>query len=78
MRFMRFSVCVNQGSTLEPRTTLTADALGAKAAAEAGSNCGGIEECDGIATRYRQAIRQEFFERSPRQVWIRYKSGKHK
>jgi len=44
MRFMRFSVCVNHGSTLELKTTLTEDALGAKAAAEAGSNCGGIEE----------------------------------
>ena len=37
-RFMRFSVCVNHGSTLELKTTLTEDALGAKAAAEAGSS----------------------------------------
>jgi hypothetical protein len=44
MRLMRFSVCVNQGSTFELKTTLTEDALGAKAAAEAGSSCGGIEE----------------------------------
>jgi hypothetical protein len=42
MRFMRFKVCVNHGSTFELRTTLTEDARGAKAAAEAGSNCGGI------------------------------------
>jgi hypothetical protein len=39
---MRFNVCVNHGSTFELRTTLTDDALGAKAAAEAGSNWGGI------------------------------------
>jgi hypothetical protein len=38
MRFIRFKVCVNHGSTFELRTTLTEDALGAKAAAEAGSN----------------------------------------
>jgi hypothetical protein len=44
MRFMRFSVCVNHGSTLELRTTLTEVARGAKAAAEAGRSCGGIEE----------------------------------
>lgn len=37
-RFIRFSVCVNHGSTLELRTTLTEDALGANAAAEAGSS----------------------------------------
>ena len=43
MRFMRFSVCVNHGSTLELRTTLTEVARGAKAAAEAGRSCGGIE-----------------------------------
>lgn len=36
MRFMRFSVCVNHGSTFELRTTLTDVARGAKAAAEAG------------------------------------------
>jgi hypothetical protein len=35
---MRFSVCVSHGSTFELKTTLTEDALGAKAAAEAGSN----------------------------------------
>jgi hypothetical protein len=39
---MRFSVCVNHGSTLELRTTLTEVARGAKAAAEAGRSCGGI------------------------------------
>jgi hypothetical protein len=44
MRFMRFSVCVNHGSTLELRTTLTELARGAKAAAEAGRSWGGIEE----------------------------------
>src|SRR5690349_24416893 len=33
----RLSVCVNQGSTLELRTTLTVE-RGAKAAADAGSN----------------------------------------
>jgi hypothetical protein len=38
MRFIRFKVCVNHGSTFELRTTLTEAALGAKAAAEAGSN----------------------------------------
>ena len=38
MRLMRFSVCVNQGSTFELNTTLTEEALGAKAAAEAGSS----------------------------------------
>jgi len=38
MRFMRFSVCVSHGSTFELRTTLTVFALGAKAAAEAGSS----------------------------------------
>jgi hypothetical protein len=40
-RFTRLSVCVNQGSTLELKTTLTVD-RGAKAAAEAGSNEIGI------------------------------------
>lgn len=39
---MRFSVLVNHGSTLEPSTTLTEDALGAKAAAEAGNSWTGI------------------------------------
>lgn len=38
MRFIRFSVCVNHGSTFELKTTLTVFALGAKAAAEAGNN----------------------------------------
>lgn len=42
MRFMRLRVCVNHGSTFELKTTLTVFALGAKAAAEAGNNCGGI------------------------------------
>ena len=36
IRLMRFSVCVNHGSTFELKTTLTEVALGAKAAAEAG------------------------------------------
>jgi hypothetical protein len=35
---MRLSVCVSQGSTLEPRTTLTEEARGAKAAADAGNS----------------------------------------
>ena len=39
---MRFSVCVNHGSTLDPSTALTDEARGAKAAAEAGSSCTGI------------------------------------
>ena len=38
IRFIRFKVCVNHGSTFELNTTLTDEALGAKAAAEAGSN----------------------------------------
>lgn len=38
MRFIRFKVCVNHGSTFELKTTLTDEALGAKAAAEAGSS----------------------------------------
>lgn len=38
MRFIRFSVCVNHGSTFELNTTLTDVALGAKAAAEAGNS----------------------------------------
>src|SRR3569833_750396 len=42
IRLMRFSVCVSHGSTLEPSTSLTEDARGAKAAADAGSSCGGI------------------------------------
>jgi hypothetical protein len=44
MRFIRFNVAVNHGSTFELNTTLTDEALGAKAAAEAGSNWGGIEK----------------------------------
>ena len=36
-RFTRLSVCVNHGSTLDAKTTLTFE-RGAKAAAEAGSN----------------------------------------
>jgi hypothetical protein len=39
---IRLSVCVNHGSTFELNTTLTEDALGAKAAAEAGNSCGGM------------------------------------
>ena len=42
-RLTRFSVTVNHGSTLELKTTLTDDARGAKAAADAGSNCGGMD-----------------------------------
>jgi hypothetical protein len=42
MRFMRFSVCVNHGSTLELRTTLTEVARGAKAEAYDGNSWGGI------------------------------------
>lgn len=38
MRLMRFSVCVNHGSTFELKTTLTEEALGANAAAEAGNS----------------------------------------
>lgn len=54
MRLIRFSVCVNHGSTFELRTTVGAD-RGAKAAAEAGSREIGIatfvrenseEKCD--------------------------------
>ena len=41
---MRLSVCVNHGSTLDPKTTFTDEARGAKAAAEAGNSCGGIVE----------------------------------
>lgn len=54
---MRLRVCVSHGSTLEPSTTLTEEARGAKAAAEAGSSCGGIvrdvlwRRTDGIVTR---------------------------
>jgi len=47
MRFIRFNVAVNHGSTFELNTTLTDEALGAKAAADAGSNWGGIEEIYG-------------------------------
>jgi hypothetical protein len=36
-------MCVTHGSTLGPKTTWTEEALGLKAAAEAGSSCGGIE-----------------------------------
>jgi len=42
-RFTRFSVAVNHGSTLELKTTLTEDARGANAAADAGNNCGGMD-----------------------------------
>jgi len=47
---MRFNVWVNHGSTLDPNTTLTEAALGAKAAAEAGNSCGGILSLDGTHT----------------------------
>lgn len=43
MRLIRFSVCVNQGSTLVLRTISGPD-RGAKAAADAGSNCTGISD----------------------------------
>src|SRR5690349_15022443 len=39
---MRLRVCVTHGSILEPSTTFTEEARGAKAAAEAGNSCGGI------------------------------------
>lgn len=39
---MRLRVTVNQGSILFPNTTLTEEARGAKAAAEAGSSCTGM------------------------------------
>lgn len=41
-RLTRLSVCVSHGSTLELRTTLTDEARGAKAAAEAGRSWTGI------------------------------------
>ena len=41
---MRLSVAVSHGSTFEPNTTFTDEALGAKAAAEAGRSCGGMTE----------------------------------
>jgi hypothetical protein len=50
-RLTLLSVCVNHGSTLELRTTLTVD-LGAKAAAEAGSNEMGI-----VIGRWGEAVR---------------------
>lgn len=52
-RFTLFNVCVNHGSTLDARTTLTVD-RGAKAAAEAGSNEIGIVggRCVGETMRY--------------------------
>jgi hypothetical protein len=67
---MRFKVCVNHGSTFELRTTLTEDARGAKAAAEAGSNCGGIgmvwygvvwyDEESGLSGYRRQSANEEY------------------
>lgn len=42
-RFTRLRVAVNHGSTLELRTTLTEEARGAKAAADAGNSCGGMD-----------------------------------
>ena len=47
---MRFSVCVNQGSTFVLRTMFGA-ARGAKAAADAGSSCIGIAVCGVSAVR---------------------------
>lgn len=44
MRLIRFSVCVNHGSTFELNTTLTEEARGANAAAEAGNNWGGMSK----------------------------------
>lgn len=39
---MRLRVCVSQGSTFELKTTLTDEARGAKAAADAGSSWTGM------------------------------------
>jgi hypothetical protein len=39
---MRLRVCVSQGSIFEPKTTLTDEARGAKAAADAGSSWTGM------------------------------------
>lgn len=39
---MRLSVCVSQGSIFEPKTTLTDEARGAKAAADAGRSWTGM------------------------------------
>jgi hypothetical protein len=64
MRFMRFSVCVNHGSTLELRTTLTEVARGAKAAAEAGRSCGGIGMFCG--TTERRYLSSDFFQQEIR------------
>lgn len=49
-RFTRFSVAVNHGSTLELKTTFTEEARGAKAAADAGNNCGGMDRFLGWTT----------------------------
>jgi len=38
IRFILFKVCVNHSSTVDPRTILTDEALGAKAAAKAGNS----------------------------------------
>jgi hypothetical protein len=65
MRFMRFSVCVNHGSTFELRTTLTEVARGAKAAAEAGKSCGGIEEVF-CGTTERRYLSSDFFQQNNR------------
>lgn len=53
-RLTRFSVCVSHGSTLEPRTTLTDEALGAKAAAEAGKSWTGILSYEDGISELRQ------------------------
>jgi hypothetical protein len=54
IRLMRFNVWVNHGSTLEDRTTFTEDARGAKAAADAGSSCGGILLLEGATVVQRE------------------------
>jgi hypothetical protein len=80
MRLMRFSVCVNQGSTFELKTTLTEDALGAKAAAEAGSSCGGIEKALlWYDNRVSRVYATRLFSRGRRrQMRVSDKIGKHK
>lgn len=61
IRFTLFRVAVNHGSTLEFRTMVGAD-RGAKAAAEAGNNTGGILmvlcECHWLATGHESSQRR--------------------
>lgn len=72
MRFMRFSVCVNQGSTLEFRTIVGAD-RGAKAWADAGRSCRGIAtvyrtcavlemRCDGLWATFENDVEMKWVE----------------